>query len=370
MNSNILVRHIKDLNEFEKLRDDWKHLLEHYPEKTVFLTWEWLYAWWKHNQEGKALWLLTAWQENNLVGVAPLMLSKTKKHGMPFRLLQTLGTPNTDQSDFIAQNSDPEIVALFCQYILAQQDKWDAIELNEHKDEDANTHIITNALTGSGLITKINSNLHHHIEIKESWDIYLKSLSKNMRRDMEKCARHAKEKNTVELKCFRGANIRWEHFETFFEINKNGHFPEKYQSEKERAFHRELFEMMRDRNWIEIVILYLNEKPVAYEYGFNLNGRFEDWRTGYDTNYADQAAGKLLLIMLVKELFEQGYHDFDFLRGEYEHKDRWKPSSRKFLNIIAIRPTHIPARIALIAIPKVWQWIKKTILHKQGSHHQ
>jgi CelD/BcsL family acetyltransferase involved in cellulose biosynthesis len=369
MSEKTLIRHIQSLHEFEDLRAGWNRLFGHYTERTMFLTWEWLYAWWKHNQEGKKLWLLTAWHENNLVGVAPLMLSNTKKHGMPFRLLQTLGTPNTDQSDFITLNGDPEIVTLFCEYILAHREEWDAIELNEHKDEDTNTHVITKFLAQNGLIVKVNSNLHHHVEITESWDSYLKSLSRNMRRDMEKSVRYAKEKHTLNLVCFRGADVRWEHFEVFFEINKNGHFPEKYQSEKERAFHRELFEITRETNWIEIIILYLDEKPVAYEYGFNLSGRFEDWRTGYDTNYSEQAAGKILLIMLMKDLFENGYHDFDFLRGEYEHKDRWKPSSRKFLNIIAVRPTHLPARVALLLIPKIWQWVKKNILKKQGSTH-
>ncbi|MBK9209541.1 MAG: GNAT family N-acetyltransferase [Anaerolineales bacterium] len=361
------IQHIQSLKEFEGLKQDWEHLLDQYKNETIFLTWEWLYAWWKHNQEGKRLWLLTARQDNNLVGIAPLMLSSQKKHGMSFRLLQTLGTPNTDQSDFIALDNDPEIVIQFCNYILTQKNTWDAIELNEHKDEDATTHIITNALVNHKLITKINTNLHHHVAITESWEGYLKSLSKNMRRDMEKCIRHTKEKQSVNLKCFRGPDVKWEHFETFFEINKNGHFPEKYKSETERAFHRELFEIMHTKNWIEVVLLYFDDVPVAYEYGFNLNGRFEDWRTGYDTNYSDQAVGKLLLILLMRDLFENGYNDFDFLRGEYEHKDRWRPSSRKFLNIVAVRPNHLQARIALIILPKIWHWVKKHIQHKQGS---
>jgi CelD/BcsL family acetyltransferase involved in cellulose biosynthesis len=369
MNKISSIRHIQDLKGFEGLQESWNRLLRQRTEKTVFLTWEWLYSWWKHNQEGKTLWLLTAWQEENLIGIAPLMLCHTIKHGMPFRLLQTLGTPNTDQSDFIALNDDPEIVASLCNHILSQRKQWDAIELNEHEDEDPKTHQICNLLSDGGLILKVNSNLHHHIPITGTWDEYLKSLSKNMRRDIEKSIRHAKENHTIELKCFRGTDVNWNHFETFFEVNKNGSFSEKYESEKERAVHRELFELMSGKNWIEIVLLYLDGKPVAYEYGFNSEGRFEDWRTGYDRGYAEQAAGKVLLILLLKELFEQGYRDFDFLRGEYEHKDRWKPSSRKFLNIIAVRPTLLPALISLIFIPKVWQWLKTNILNKQGGHN-
>jgi CelD/BcsL family acetyltransferase involved in cellulose biosynthesis len=369
MEQQISIRCVESLREFEELRKAWNLLAEAHTEQTVFLTWEWLYAWWKRNQEGKNLWLLTAYQQNELVGIAPLMLVKLKKHGMSFRLLQTLGTPNTDQSCFITLNNNPEIVMRFCEHMVAHKDKWDAIELNEHKDEDTATHIITSFLENHGLVTKINSNLHYHIEITKPWDVFYKSLSRNMRHDIEKTIRHANEAYNINLKHFRGVDVRWEYFETLFEINKNGHFPEKYRPEKERAFHRELFETMRENNWIEIVLLYFDDKPVAYEYGFTLNGRFEDWRTGYDTNYKEQSAGKLLLILLLKELFEQGYQDFDFLRGEYEHKDRWKPSAQKFLNITAVQPGHIQAQIALITMPKIWKWLKIHILHKQGETH-
>ncbi|MCA1899559.1 MAG: GNAT family N-acetyltransferase [Chloroflexi bacterium] len=364
-----VVRHIGNLEEFEALRGDWNRLWKQCGEKTVFLTWEWLYAWWKHNAENKELWALTVWREDKLVGAAPLMLVKARKHGMRFRLLQSLGTPNADHSDFMAAEGETESTAALCRYILSQKSKWDAVELNEHRDENPRTREILRRLSEGGLVLNVHSNLHHHIPIAGAWETYFKGLSRNTRRDIEKRMRHLTEKRKVELKRFRGAEVRWEHFETLFEVNKNGAYPQKYESRNERAFHRELLDLMSGKNWIEIVFLYLDDKPAAYEYGFNLDGKFEDWRTGYDKNYAEDSAGKALLILLLQEFFKDGYNDFDFLRGEYEHKDRWKPSSRKFLNVAAVKPLHLPARLALIVFPNIWRWLKAHILHRQGSHH-
>lgn len=366
----ILIRHIRNLEDFESLRENWPYLQTQCAEKTAFLSWEWLYAWWKHHAEGRELWLLTAWHESNLVGVAPLMLSKTGKHGIPFRLLQTLGTPNTDQSNFMAANEELEIIIQLCEYIMSQRDKWDAIELNEYADEDPSTREICNIFSKHGLVLDIKSNLHYHIPITESWDDYFKSLPKHTRHELTRKQRHIKEKHTLDLKCFRGAEVKWEHFETFFEINKRGSYPDKYETKSERAFQREIFELTRTCDWVEIMLLYLDDKPVAFEYGFNTGGRFEYWRTGYDKEYGGESVGNVLLVLLMKELFEKGYCDCDFLRGAHEYKNRWNPRNRKFINLIAIKPYHLPSRFALINLPQIWLWAKTNILRKRGNHNQ
>ena len=62
MSQDIKIRHIKQLGEFEKLRESWKTLLLQSETRTTFLTWEWLFAWWKTHLAGKDLWLITAWR--------------------------------------------------------------------------------------------------------------------------------------------------------------------------------------------------------------------------------------------------------------------------------------------------------------------
>ena len=110
-----------------------------------------------------------------------------------------------------------------------------------------------------------------------------------------------------------------------------------------------------------------DSNPIAYEYGFNINGRFEDWRGGYDKNFSKLAPGKIIFLLLLKDIFEKGtYKDLDFLRGEYFHKERWLPSNRNFLNIVSVHPNHIPALLALNILPKLKNWVKK-LLNKKNN---
>jgi CelD/BcsL family acetyltransferase involved in cellulose biosynthesis len=369
MAQEITVRHISSIEEFEGLREKWGDLVRQHEEKTAFLSWEWLYAWWKHYQGGKELWLITAWRDDTLIGIAPLMLYTVRKHGLRFRLLQTLGTPNIDQSDFIALGNDTEIIIALTDYILSQKNKFDAINLNEFKQEASAFQIIKKRLEGAGLFAKVKTNYHFHIPIQGTWEQYLRSLSKNTRRSIEKRMRRAQETFKVSLKYYRGKDVRPEHFETIFEINKTGHFSDKYKSENERGFLRELTTTISSRHWMEVAFLLLNDRPIAYEYGFNVAGRFEDWRTGYDGEYREHAPGTLLLVLLLKEMHEHGcYYDLDFLRGEYEYKEHWKPLKRAYDSLIVIRPGQISARMALVIIPEIWLWIKKNILRRREEN--
>ena len=256
MNGKLKIRHISTLEDFKNLQEPWAKLLAANKNDTAFLTWEWLYAWWIHHQENKTLWLITAWESNELIGIAPLMLVKARKYGLPFRLLQTLGTPNTDESTFIVLNKNQEIVIQLFNYITTQKNKWDALAFNEFESENQNTKTILENLSNTKLRTTANINIHQHIEIKNSWEGYYKSLSKSTRKDLERTLRHAEEAYKITFCNFRGSDLRWEHFETIFEINKNGQFPTKYETSQERDFQRELFLIANQKNWVEISILY------------------------------------------------------------------------------------------------------------------
>jgi CelD/BcsL family acetyltransferase involved in cellulose biosynthesis len=150
-------------------------------------------------------------------------------------------------------------------------------------------------------------------------------------------------------------------------VSRRGNFPEKYLSKQERAFHRELMDRMRDRRWIELAFLYLDGEAIAFEYGFNLNGRFEDWRTGFDLTHSDLAGGTLLINFLLQHLCNEKYSELDFLRGEYDFKEKWLPVGREFTELRIVQPHRISARLALIWLPDLWRRFKQRYKSKQKT---
>lgn len=360
----IQIRHIRTLKEFEDIREAWSKLLEKRHPQTAFLTWEWMYAWWKNYGAEKELWLLTAWKEEKLVGGVPLMLLHTKRFGFKYRILQSLGKPNTDESDFLSIEESAEIIRCIVEFIALHRNQWDAIELCELNPESPTTFIVIKEIERLKLLTIQKYEAHYHIQLSRPWDEYWKTLSKNTRDGIEKRYKQGVKKMDLQFQYISAADVNWQHFETIFEINSKARYPEKYGSTQERAFLADLVNAMQGKGWLEVIFLHMEGKPIAYDYGFNMNGRFEDWRTGYDLSYSTQAAGKILLYLLIKHQFENGYKLFDFLRGAYEYKTQWNPDVRDFINLVAVKSNHIPARLALITLPAIWKWIKINILKR------
>ncbi|NJN79108.1 MAG: hypothetical protein HC797_00780 [Anaerolineales bacterium] len=88
--NNISVTRVENIQQFESLREEWNTLLFQCPDRDIFLTWEWLFAWWKNlGQHDNALWLLLIYEADKLIGIAPLMLGQ-KNSVLIFDGLETL----------------------------------------------------------------------------------------------------------------------------------------------------------------------------------------------------------------------------------------------------------------------------------------
>src|SRR5437867_2771593 len=54
-----IIETIKEPEGFERLKQEWNELLQNSTSDCLFLTWEWLWSWWKHLAEGRKLFIIT-----------------------------------------------------------------------------------------------------------------------------------------------------------------------------------------------------------------------------------------------------------------------------------------------------------------------
>jgi CelD/BcsL family acetyltransferase involved in cellulose biosynthesis len=350
------IRLVEDIETFEKLKEPWTALLEESPIQDIFLTWEWLFAWWKHYaSEDKRLWLITAWEGEKLCGVAPLMIKKKKKYKIPFHILRNLGFPEADVGGFIVPASQGQVLTAMANFMIEHQEDWDAIYLSEFHENDPHLLKLKNSLKQAGLAILTKSKIHFYLKTEGEWKSYYAGMSKNLRKDIKRRTKRAREEGKLEYKRYRGTEITWEHFETIFKINQAGQHSYIYKSATQRAFQRELFELMRDKGWLDIQFLSLDGKPVAFNYGFRYKGRYEDWRGAYDKQYHNLSLGKLLMRMALEDNFNDGIGEYDFLRGAAYYKTNWQPSKREFIVMRAASKRNIPALLSYIWLPRLNQ---------------
>ncbi|MBT3313609.1 MAG: GNAT family N-acetyltransferase [Anaerolineae bacterium] len=351
-NSPRTIRHITSIAAFEDLRYSWNALLEKKHIRSAVLTWEWLFSWWKVFGDEKKLWLVTVWEDDRLIGVAPLMLEKRRKIGMPLQVLCTLGTPMNDIGGFIVQDQDLQIVKILSDFILEQKREWDIFELNEFPVEGLEISVLKDIFSQRNFRLIEENNEHYYIPVEGSWDDYYSSLSKKFRKNLRRAERNSAGLGNVFLKQYSGNGLTWGNFDEAIAVNCHANYPRICHSKKEQAFLKELFELAPQ--WLTLYLLFINDEAVAYEYGFLYQNRFEDWRAGFDTRIDPAISiGKFIALKVLEKSFEDGLKEVDFMRGAHAYKQEWRPETRIYTQLRFFKRQSPKAMIAYLGLEKI-----------------
>ncbi|MCP4141125.1 MAG: GNAT family N-acetyltransferase [Chloroflexi bacterium] len=362
--TNIHIRRISEREEFRKLKDSWDALLAQNHRQSSFITWEWLFSWWEIYGQKDQLWLVTAWQDEELVGIIPLARNKERIKGINFRTLESLGSPQRDVSAILVKNMDEKIITAMAEYLLAQKKQWDTVVLAYYTQNDPVLNALRLAFQKAGYEGVDKFSEQFYLPLAGDWPSFHATLSRNFRKNLRRATSSAKKKGIVSLKHYKGKAANWPIFEKIVALNQYGNFPIIYNSQKEQEFHKKLLEVMQEKAIFDIFLLYIDDKLVAYEYGFTYGQRYESWRAGYDTRYDPKvSSGKLLAQLSIEKSFELGYQEVDFLRGDEPYKLGWRPSARKYTKIRFIKKNNYLALFIFIYLAKIKSWLKK-YLHK------
>ena len=336
------VEELRDFDSFLALRDEWDALLEQSPINDAFLTWEWLATWWKHYGHRYQLRLLTARENGELVGIAPLMLEQRRAFGVRLRVLRNIGVPPPDVGGFIVRNGDPEVLVAFGEHLVTEAESWDILSVREIPGGVLDMGAFVACFPASAFAVRLDTTRHFYVPIEGDWETFFQGLSKNLRKDLRKKVRRLEEQSKLTFCRYVGRDATQAHMRTVFEINEQARHTHLYRSPVEQAFHLDLAQRTSERGWLDISFLCLDGKPVAYRYGFLYNDCFEDWRTAFDTQYYSLSVGKVLLMFLLQDCFERRLRELHFLRGDEDYKERWQVTGCEFVHPLVVQKRLVP----------------------------
>jgi len=347
------IRRISNLEEFENLRSEWTKLLAKNPVQDAFLTWEWLFAWWKHYGREHELWLITARHSDELVGIAPLMLVNRRKYGLRLRVLCNIGTPNVDVGGFIVRRGEKQIYTAISSYLIAQKKHWNLLELNEIPPISFEKRYLVPHFASCGFEIRQRDNSHFFLPLKGGWKRYWEEMPSRLRHELRRKERRLTEQCEITLLHHSGDEVSWQDVAAIFEINEHAHYPHMYRSAEEKAFQREIFELMKKQGWLKIYLFLICDQPVAFLYGFYYKKRFEGWRAGFDLHYAYYSIGNLLYLRVIQDCFQKGISEIDFLCGDEHYKTRWQTNERQYTQLRFVPREKLTSQIAFSWPPRL-----------------
>ncbi len=317
---------------FAALAAEWNALLATSPADALFLTWEWLFTWWKHFGDGRELQALTARRAGRLVGVAPFALAAPQ----PLRLLparrQLLGSGavGSDYLDVIAGAGEGEPLAEAFAARCAR-DGWPLDLVQLRRGGFVATHLEPRlAARGWKALGSVAHVCPYVDLVDHSWESYLASLGASHRANIQRRLRQLDQRFTVSFERVESPDRLGPALDVLVHLHglrwrERG--SDAFDARLE-AFHRDFAALALARGWLRLYVLRLDGRPAAAFYGFAYGGRFLFYQSGFDPAFAAQSVGLVTMAHTVRLAIAEGAHEYDFLHGHESYKFLWARRTR------------------------------------------
>ncbi len=338
----ITVERIEDPASLEKLREDWTELLEASTSNCLFLTWEWLYTWWKHLSEGRRLSLTAVRCGGQLVAIAPLALRMGRLND-PLGFLGT-GSVGSDYLDFIIRRGcEEEALQALTDYFSRKGDMLELVRLQIRSCFAG--QMARRLMQGGWKLREKKTDICPYINLSgQSWRSYLATLGRAHRYNFQRRLKNLMKRFSVH---FERACTEAQRREALRLLTRLHHMCREGKGGSNAldttallAFHEELSRLALERGWLRLFVLWLDGKPAAALYGFLHHGRFYFYQSGFDPRYSKQSVGLVTMGLTIRSAIEEGAEEYDLLHGDEPYKFHWTHETRE-LGSLELYPPHV-----------------------------
>lgn len=332
---------VRDTAGFQTLRGEWTELIEASACNRLFLTWEWMFTWWKHFSGGRRLHLITVRRDGELAAIAPLALRPWQpRRLLPFPAVEFLGTGSvgSDYLDVVLRRGEEREALQSLADRLAEQQ----VMLELSQVDGASCHAVELAsrlIQQHGWDTyRATTDFCPFIDLSgHSWESYLEGLGSAHRYNFRRRLRNLTKRFDVRLEEVRSEEQRRQALPALIGLHHmrwNGrggsgalHTPSLV------AFHEELSRLALQRGWLRLCVLRLDGKPAASIYGFRYKDTFYFYQSGFDPGFGKHSVGLVIMGLAIKSAMEEGMKEYDLLRGQEAYKYSWTRDERELIRL-------------------------------------
>lgn len=328
---------IEELDSFSKLEDlrtIWNPILQRSKDNNIFSTWEWLSCWWKHFGNDRQLRILVVKEDDEILGIAPLMLSRYNfMHFGNITKIEFIGSPDSDYNNFILLKKERECLKLFLSYLMSQSD-WDYLQLRDIHDESLSLKLLYEVRANQSWNLEFRMDtLCPYITLQNPFSEFMNRLGPNIRANIRRQMRKLQKKYRVSFKTYTDFGSINKAMNTFFDLHQKRWTakgePGAFASKTIRDFHIDMAKRFAEKNWLSLYFLAVDDKSIAAEYSFCYDQKMYYYLSGFDPKFENYSIGNLLKIHLIETCIQKGIKEYDLLRGYASYKCDWTDKARR-----------------------------------------
>ena len=312
------------------LRDEWNHLLEASPVRSICLRWEWLSAWWDIYQDrGVKPCVLLLREGARLVGLAPFYLQIEKKPGIPgIRTLRFLGTGEPEEEevaseylDIVALDGYEDRVAKAVWEHLFDQKSWDQIVFNDVLEDSLVLTAFRRILVSAGMPVNLEPvGIRYSVALPRTWQEYLARLDEGAAKRLPYKRRKFERAGRVEYKRIAEPEELDQAFDELIRLHtkrwkargRDGVFA----NPRFTAYHRRLARTLLPQGMLNLGLLSLDGVNIAAHYNLRHAGTEYFYQGGADVELASKySPGVIAHVYAIEAAILDGLNRYDFMKG-------------------------------------------------------
>ena len=330
---SLRIECIKTNQGFANLKKDWDHLVDSRDDCPLFSSFDWMDTWWQvfKNQYKRQLYILCAYDESSLVGIAPLHIVTGHPHYFIMgKTLQFIGNGESDKDSIISQYNDLiiqegreiEVCEAISEYLHINKQDWDIADFpfilkdalihccfaNNHDWLYGDKRIHGYRYT----IPKVNNLEDYTGLLKKRWAKMFRKKNRLLERDGDVSIKTTESKESVDAALELLARM---HRERWRERTDQVIF----DSERFYRFHADILKKLVPQGKAFIKTLYLDEKPLAAYYAYVDKGNVYYYQSGFFSQYANRYSPLFLLVCKEIGLASEQNQLFDFMYSVEEN---------------------------------------------------
>jgi len=335
-NSSTTLRvRIVGRDALEALREPWTALWLQLPAATPFNSWEWAVAWLRTLGADAHVRIVLLEADGALRGILPLV--DARRYALPGITQRTMrfcgvDAAYPDQLEAVANADElPAFFDLALRALWADDGRPNSLHLPMVAEDSAT--FATLAALGASRTSVRSVSVAPYLPVGGTFEEFLGKLSSNERYKIRNRSKKLLVGRGVEYGPVTGMTavqalvaLRALHSKR---AEQKG-IESTFDTEPVQAFHAELLKIFPAERII-FRCLRKDAELFAMFYGFVVANRMFYFQLGYDPAWSDSSPGLVLLSQTIRETFELGCSEYNFLQGDEPFKATWTK---------AVRPLH------------------------------
>jgi CelD/BcsL family acetyltransferase involved in cellulose biosynthesis len=329
------VVEINDLDRLSDYRLVWQALLGTTCRATFFQSLDWLQVYWRHYGQGQKLRVLVVYSGGQPIGILPLVVRAEWTRLGTTRLLTY---PLHDWGCFYGPIGADVTATLLAGlgHIRRTPMDWDLIDLRWIDHEGTDHGRTAMALEAKGLPTESQvRSTSSLVSLTGTWDEYWASRTSKWRNNVRRSEKKLAERGKVEYVRYRptGAaaddgNPRRDLLNAVLDIAGQSWQAASLTGttlthESVRAFLSDAHDVASRCGALDLNLLTLDGRPMAFNYAYQYHGQVYGLRTGFDAEDGD-GAGSVLQYYMIRDCFARGDELYDLGIGYEDCKRYWR----------------------------------------------